>query len=212
MPLRVHSGRTLFAVLAITLATPAIAQQPPRSLSFDCDSTFPATVTAAQLRSRYGASNVSRESIDIGEGEHQSATILFKDDSTRRVQILWRDTVKERSPATVEIHSTNTHWRTPTGLTTGMTLRAIERLNGRPFRLYGFGFDGSGVVRSWASGKLATPESAACRLGGALDDPVQQTSLRRWYTQATGDKEFSSAHKAMHALNPRLAQMQLGYR
>jgi hypothetical protein len=202
----------LATIAATALAAPAIAQHASSRLSLDCDSTFPPSLTAAQLRARYGAANVSKESIDLGEGQSQSATILFPHDSARRLQILWRDTVNLRSPATVEVHSTNSLWRTPTGLTPGMTLRAVEQLNGKPFRLFGFGFDGSGVLISWADGKLATPESATCRVGGAMEDPVQQRSLRRWYAQVTGDKEFSSANKAMQALNPRLGQMQLGYK
>lgn len=210
--MRAHSMLTCIRVATMALATPAMAQHTPRSLSFDCDSTFPLTLTAAQLQARYGAANVSRESIDLGEGQSQTATILFGRDSARRVQILWRDTVKLRSPASVEIHSVNSLWRTPTGLASGMTLRAIEQLNGKPFRLFGFGFDGSGVITSWERGKLATPESAACRVSGAMEDRVQQAALRRWYKQVTGETQFSSANKAMQVLNPRLAQMQLGYK
>jgi hypothetical protein len=212
MPMRSHSTLTLIGVAALALATPAIAQKSSRSMSFDCDSTFPPTLTAAQLQSRYGAANVSKESIELGEGETQTGTILFRSDSTRRVEILWKDTVKQRSPARIEVGSINTVWRTPTGLTTGMTLRAIEQLNGKAFRLFGFGFDGSGVISNWAGGKLATPESATCRLAGAIEAPVPQTATRRWYKQVTGDKEFSSANKAMQALDPRLGQMVLGYR
>ena len=36
-----------------------------------------------------------------------------------------------------------------------MPLAEVEALNGKPFRLYGFGFDHGGTVIDWNSGRLA---------------------------------------------------------
>ena len=44
-----------------------------------------------------------------------------------------------------------------------MTLGEIEALNGRPFRLYGFGFDYGGTTLDWNGGALAT-QAGGCTL------------------------------------------------
>ena len=44
-----------------------------------------------------------------------------------------------------------------------MTLDQIEALNGRPFKLYGFGFDYGGTTLDWNGGALAT-QAGGCTL------------------------------------------------
>ncbi len=44
-----------------------------------------------------------------------------------------------------------------------MSLAEIEALNGRPFKLYGFGFDYGGTTLDWNGGALAT-QAGGCAL------------------------------------------------
>jgi hypothetical protein len=44
-----------------------------------------------------------------------------------------------------------------------MSLAEVEALNGRPFKLYGFGFDYGGTTLDWNGGRLAT-QAGGCTL------------------------------------------------
>ncbi len=54
-------------------------------------------------------------------------------------------------------------WRTTHGIRRGMTLAEIEALNGRPFKLYGFGFDYGGTTLDWNGGSL-DKQAGGCTL------------------------------------------------
>jgi hypothetical protein len=45
-------------------------------------------VTRAELVRRYGAANVVDEEVGVGEGDTDTATVLFPNDSERRIEIL----------------------------------------------------------------------------------------------------------------------------
>ena len=75
----------------------------------------------------------------------------------------------------------------------------------------GFAFDGSGSVMSWAKGRLARARGAPCELRAMLDPVLRSPADHAWYKQVQGDREFSSAYPAMHALNPHVIQLTLSY-
>jgi hypothetical protein len=155
---------------------------------------------------------VRTDSIDLGEGFFTLGTVIFPRDASKRVEIVWKDSVAQRSPQSVRVHLGASVWRTPSGVAVGTTLRELERINGGPFRLFGLAFDGSGVVFSWA-GRLATPADAPCRFGAAVSDvDASSDSLKGYYRQVLGDREFSSGHPAFQHLNPRVSEMWLDYR
>jgi len=208
-----RTGCTFFILsVGFALWVGAVDMNPQQILTFSCGSTFPPDVDVEQLRQRFGVANVSTDSIHIGEGQYLKGTLLFPDDSTRRVEIVWEDSVAQRSPSLVRIGGRRSAWRTPTGLTLGMTLRAVEQANGRPFRILGFGFDGSGFVTSWSDGSLADRPDSPCRTHARLgpDETSRQTHPES-YRQLIGDREFSSSHPAMQALSPLVNEIQLRY-
>jgi hypothetical protein len=108
----------------------------------------------------------------------------------------------------VWIRGEQSRWRTPTGLTVGLDLRFVERLNRRPFLLAGFGFD-AGTETSWRDGRLAAPEGSACGVRAVFAEPHDRAPHSR---QVQGGRQFSSGHPAMQALNPRIEKIWLEYR
>jgi hypothetical protein len=92
-------------------------------------------------------------------------------------------------------------WTVAPGVSLGTRLSALERLNGRPFRLFGFAWDYGGTVADWEGGRLdALWPGQLVRLrlqpeGGA------DGALARL---VGGERLFSSAHPAMRALDPRV--------
>jgi hypothetical protein len=200
----------MLSVLALgALACADVSREQPLILA--CDSAFDSTIGAEPLAQRYGAGNVSTEAVSLGEGFVSTGTVLFPTDSTRRVEIAWKDTAGQHMPLFVRIRGDSSAWETPQGLTLGLSLLDVERLNGRPFQLFGFAFDGSGFVSSWSGGTLDGASSATCSMRARLDPTVEGPEAEQWFQQLQGEKEFSSDHPGMLALNPRVVEVLLRY-
>jgi hypothetical protein len=201
-----YRARFAFAFLFAIFGERAAGQR----LAFSCAPDWLApSLTQADLVTRFGNDNVVTDSILRGEGEFERGTVLFPRDVSRRVDIVWQDSLGLRWPEFVRIRGDSSAWRGPSGVHLGTTLRVLERVNGKPFRLAGFGFDGSGFVTSWAKGALEHPGAPGCSFRVNLEPTVRSPQNRVWYNQLRGDREFSSAHPAMRALNPRVIQMEL---
>ena len=125
-----------------------------QSRLLECTSTFVKEASAESLAKRFGAANVRSGEVYVGEGSYESGTVVFADSVEDRVEILWNDSQAQRLPRIVQIRGNKSHWRTASGLTLGIDLLTVERLNRRPFRLLGFEWDYQGTVTSWAGGTI----------------------------------------------------------
>jgi hypothetical protein len=163
-----------------------------------------ASDSEALLRERYGSANVIRDRIDVGEGETEPATVLFPCDPARRLTVLWADTVARRRPTRVTIEGSPSRWMVIPGVSVGVHLSELERLNGRPFRLYGMQFDYSGTVNSWEGGRLDSLWRAPVNGGHLVWLRLRPApgADRKLQTEVAGERLFSSAHPAMRALDP----------
>ena len=156
-----------------------------------------------ELRERYGPAAVDSARIELGEGETTPGTVLYPDDSLRRAEIVWKDTLSRRRPARVILRGAQSKWQVGQGISLGTSLRDLERLNGRPFVLAGFGWDYAGVITDWKGGAL---DSTLTGIKLYLDPgSAQQQSAA--YSQVLGDRDYSSDLPAMQQLNPRVAQI-----
>ena len=185
------------------------AQAPPPDTSASewrigpASGALPAHSSEADLRQRHGAGVVRQARIELGEGETAAGTVLYPDDSLRRLEIMWRDTVERRQPARIVLRGQQSRWHVGRGISLGTSLQDLERLNGRPFTLAGFGWDYAGVVIGWEGGAL---DSTLAGVKLYLDPgPAQYESAP--YSQVLGDREYSSAIPAMQQLNPRVGQV-----
>jgi hypothetical protein len=171
-----------------------------------------AHTTRQDLVRIYGASNVVDKDVDFGEGEAEPATVVFPKDPERSIEILWRDKDKKTLPAFVLIEGETSRWKTVHNISLGTTLKELQGLNGRPFRLAGLGWDESGTVRSWNKGALATE----------LDERHGQVLLRlsqssgshlpeEEQSQVLGDSDFSSDHPVMQKINPRVYRVMWAF-
>lgn len=213
------SSRLGFAFVWCVLNWPhtAISQQ---RLEFSC-STFSPDTSEAQLVRQFGSANVRTGPVAGGgaEGDYTQGTVMFPETIDAKVEILWKNRESKSAPSLVWIHGSRSRWRSPEGITLGSHLNMVERVNRRPFRMAGFGFDGSGTVTSWSEGQLAAPDGAGCRMRLSLDNrfetaPVSNDAgaIRALSRQVMGDRQyFSSGHPAMQALNPQVYRMLLEY-
>jgi hypothetical protein len=196
---------------ALALGIPANEQAHLPVLS--CE-TFATARSIASLQSAIGSPDVSVDSVPLGatEGDMLPATVFFPTVASRRIEVVWRGGEPERGPLYVRLRGQPTEWRTKDGVSIGTSLRQLERLNGRPFHLVGFGTDAGVNVTSWDGGRLRSNADAQCHWLVRVDSLPQLTPKQRaLYVQVTGDRTFSSAHPAMQALNPRVGELLLEF-
>lgn len=146
--------------------------------------------------------------IQLGEGETAAGTVLFPGDSTRRAEIIWRDTVSARVPVRVVLRGRESRWRLPGGISLGTSLLELERSNGGAFTLAGFGWDYSGVITDWRRGRLAELLGRGVRI---YLSPADSSMALPEYTRVLGDRNFSSGDPAMQRLDPRVYQIFLDF-
>jgi len=169
-----------------------------------------ADASEASLQTQFGARAVRAESVYTGEGFSEYGTILFPGDSTLRLAIVWEDTVRRARPAYVYVTGRKVTWRLYPGVGIGTDLKTLETLNGRAFDLAGFGWDYSGTTSSFQAGRLDSLWTRNGVLGNAVLlrlDPVRAAPQDSLTSQVLGDRTFSSAHRAMQALNPQVYQI-----
>jgi hypothetical protein len=167
-----------------------------------------AASSESDLVAAYGADRVRAADIPIGEGETVPGTEVFGDDSLRRFEVIWGDTLERRNPERVQLQGDTTLWRSPAGVTLGASLRRLEEINGGPFTLLGFGWDYGGTVSSWDGGKLA-PWDGLAFVALAPDPAAYGDSA---YGTVLGDRPFSSAMAAMQKLSPRVRRIVVQFR
>lgn len=160
------------------------------------------------LATAFGASHVVSADIPLGEGESESGTVLFPDQPDRRVEILWKFPREERSPRSVKISGLKSQWLAAEGLTLGLTLEEVERKNGRPFELMGFGWDRGGAVPSWSGGALDASQS--CRLRARFEPDTEAKNDPR-LREVQGDRAFASNDSVMRSLPLRVTEIWLAY-
>jgi hypothetical protein len=152
----------LASLALLFVASPALAAPKKPVQVIACTGPFAKGVTHASLVKAFGANNVAIQRVGTGEGETQVASVVFPRDKARRIEVLWIDETRRRNPSEIRTGVEST-WRTTHGIRRGMTLSEIEALNGRPFKLYGFGFDYGGTTLDWNGGTL-DKQAGGCTL------------------------------------------------
>lgn len=175
----------------------------------------------ADLKRIYGARNVRRTQVSLGEGEYAPGTVIFAGDSSKIVKITWKDDRRRRFPQQIFLTAATSAgfksvWKTRHGIRLGTSLPELERLNGKPFLLSGFGWDYAGTIYSWEGGKLQRD------LGRERDDQPEKIYIRldtgnftnlsqEEANSVTGDIEISSSNPIMRRLNPRIYEIIVAF-
>jgi len=181
----------------------ASAQSAPSNTPLACTGPFARNATPEAIAKAFGKANVTTEEIDGAEGEKEKITVLFGKDPAQRLEIFWQDNEGERSIAQIRV-GTGSSWRTPQGLGIGMGLAEVEKLNGKPFLLSGFGWDYGGTTRGWQNGKLATqPGNCFLMLRFA---PTKTTKA-----DIDGDRDIPSSNAGMRSAAPVVELIALNY-
>jgi hypothetical protein len=192
--------RSLSLALAVLvgLAAPAPAQQA-------ADRTFAPGRVGAIVKGRtkpedlariYGADNVKLATIHAPGGGEESPGAFISQGTDDALELVFSDDSKR----IVSVGILGKNWTTKEGLRLGASLDTVERINGRPFKFYGFGFDYGGQVTE-----------SGPKLKGFTIFLKPTTRDEKLLEQFTGEKQFSSRHPAIKRLSPEVMLIQVDF-
>lgn len=196
--------RGLTALAALLLAAcgqPAQQRDaaPDNQLALTCEAF--ADASGASLAAAHGAGNVVEQTLPGVEGESYTATVVYPNDPARRAEIVWRDAAARTGAASVIVAGPQSRWVGPHELSIGDTLAEIERANGRPFQLWGFGWDYGGWVSDWQGGAFASAD--ACNVRARFQARGDAN------THALGEAAFMSNDSAVRAADASVSEFGL---
>ena len=88
------------------------------------------------------------------------------------------------------------------------SLAALEKANGRPFKLSGFSPDGIASVLGWEGGALASLPGD-CKIGVRLVADRKAPEAAR--NAVAGERELPSSDGAIRAVKPTVSEILIGY-
>lgn len=177
---------------------PAPAAAQPEAHRLSCEDF--ANLTPELLNQRFGAENVSEQILPGPEGENYEASVVFADDPARRFEVIWNNT--RTAPAAISIKGEASAWEGPGRLEMGLPIAEVERINGRPFKLWGFGWDYGGWASDWNGGAFDVQQN--CRVRVQFDAASETAG-------AMGDSEFTSDNAAVRAATPVVTEFGLSF-
>ena len=201
-----------FVVLGILAATSACTEDRHSWLVAPPFSVGPITASSSadDLRKAFGDSVVVDKDIDVGEGVTEPGTEVYGASPEKRLAVLWKDPARTKPSKVIicyQLLHGNCMWRT-LGIAFTYSLKDLERINHRPFKLLGFGWDYSGTVFSWEGGTLGTlSKGLIVRLA-----PNEADTNSEEYRTVLGEGEFLSSLSAMQKLNPKVYAMEMEFR
>lgn len=194
------------AATGVLLAAPAIAQSSD-PLHLECVGPFGPDSSEELLRQLFGSGNVASETVAGSEGTTLDATLVFPDDPSRRLVILWHDEYRRERPAAIIIRD-DSGWIGPGGVRLGSDLGEVEAVNAAPFRVLGFGWDYGGAA-SFPDGALSNiPGGCVMSLSFDLD---WSRDFGPEFDPIMGDQELSSDDPVLRAAAPTVSEIAVGY-
>ena len=124
--------------------------------------------TVADLQALYGQDNVRVGDVPGPEGTTEQGATLFPDDPARRAYVYFHDDTQPMRLESVRVFDPESRWQLERGVRIGMPFDALRRLNGKPFRFGGLGWDYGGYV-DFDGGTLDRRDGDATEIGVRLD-------------------------------------------
>jgi hypothetical protein len=171
-----------------------------------CSGVFGKDSSHLKLATRFDSRNLAFTEVDGPEGSRLMASVLFPNDPKRRLEVLWQNEASRTETHLIVINGRST-WTAPKGLRLGLPLAALEKLNGKPFRMSGFNQPNGGSAIDWDGGALDRLPGG-CRLGIRLAPDAKATEAARNEVMGT---EFVSNDPKMRAVRPIVAEILIGY-
>jgi hypothetical protein len=207
-----HKLKIIFAICCflISAAAPANSSAQPsyRIVPRVRVGAITPRTSEADLKRIYGRRNVRTTKVSIGEGEYEPGTVVYPNDPLKMIEIIWKDARRRRFPQRIQLTGERSVWTTRHGISLGTRLKELERINGKPFVLAGFGWDYAGTVVSWEGGKLAQEFEKDGRVVLLrLSDQTNNGVSGEDASSVAGDRDFPSNNQVMQKINPQVYQI-----
>ena len=184
---------------------PRAAAQPANAVA--CNGVFAKDSTHLKIAIKYDSRNLVFGQVDGPDGTKLDATVLYPNDPRRRLEVLWNNNGARADTSLIVING-QSQWSAPKGLKLGMPLAALEKANGKPFKISGFDSDGNASVAGWEGGALAAIPGG-CKMGVRLTFDRKSPDDAR--TAVSGDKELLSNDASLRAVKPTIGEILIGY-
>ena len=186
-------------------APPPKPAEPARLVT--CSGPFAKNSGHLRLAQAYGVHNVEFTQVSGDDGSTLMASVLFPTDPKRRLEVLWDDD-NERTGTRMMVIDGQSTWTAYKGIHLGLPLAALEKLNGKPFKLMGFEKGGMATVTDWNGGALGLLTDG-CKVEVQLKpDPKAAAGTLE---AAGSNKEFASNDPAIKAAKPTIGEIIVGY-
>jgi hypothetical protein len=199
--------RSLFLyVAALALLGAAAANAEDR---IECSGLFGRDTSHAALVKAYGEANVVYKKIDAPQGSTGMATVVFERIRDRRLTIEWFDEKALSRPIYIGIEGPK--WVAPLGIRLGTPIEEVEKLNGKTFRLNGFGWDLGGSARfGKEDGKLGNVQGG-CHFGIKFEPTAEGLPLGGKYRVLNGNKDLYSNLPLLREVKPAVVEILIIY-
>jgi hypothetical protein len=172
-----------------------------------CNGVFAKDSGHLKLAIKYDSRNITYGQVDGPDGSRLNASIIYPNDPRRRLEVLWNNEA-DRSDTQVIAINGRSQWVAPKGLKLGLPIAAVEKANGRPFKVSSFGADGIAAVLGWEGGALSTVPGG-CKVGLRLI--ADQKTPEEARSAVGADKELLSNDPSVRAVKPTVFEILIGY-
>jgi hypothetical protein len=188
-------------------AAPAKKPPPAPAYAVTCSGVFAQDSTHLKLAVKYDSRNITYGEVEGPEGSKIPGSILFPNDPKHRLEVLWTNEAGRSGTSVIAING-KSQWSAPKGMKLGLPLAALEKANGKPFKLSGFAADGTAGVAGWEGGALGSLPGG-CKVGMKLAADAKAPAAAR--SAMPADKDFLSNDPAVRALKPTVVEILIGY-
>jgi hypothetical protein len=171
-----------------------------------CSGVFAKDSSHVKLAQMAGATNIEYGQVSGAGGSALNASVLYPKDPKRRLEVLWQNEAA-RSDISLIVITGQSQWHGPKGLHLGLALAALEKLNGKPFKLAGFDQPDGSTVTDWQGGALAELPGG-CQVGIKLKPDSKATPDA---LAAAAGQELTSSDATVRAVKPIIGEIILGY-
>nr|WP_320146911.1 hypothetical protein [uncultured Anaeromusa sp.] len=121
----------------------------------------------------FGVEQVQRRTIYVAEGTEKRDVSVIYPYSANEVILFWQDNQYGQRLSHAWMKKEGSSWRTAENITVGTPVAELNRLNGQPFRIVGFGWDYGGYIPVRQEGKLIQQKGLCLRLAPTRQLPRQ---------------------------------------
>jgi hypothetical protein len=187
-------------------AAPRPQKPAERTQTVSCAGPFAKNATHLQLAQAFGAQNVVFTEVAGPGNTKLNASVVYPNDPKRRLEVLWHDEATRARPSAIVITGPS-RWVAPHGVKLGTFMTDVEKRNGKPFKLSGFGSEGGGAVVDWDGGKL--DQLGGCRMG--MRFAIDSKSPEAAQSKVAAQPQFASSDPDLRAVKPKVMEIIVGY-